>query len=429
MKKIEGMGAFSNSLPLHLHFARSLAYKLKASVKIMDRIVETLTSTDEIWALLKYCESTENIIEVVKENTGREVKAEQAYEISCCLQQARAYYDAAQNAIDIVKPLFIFYGANSHAKAVILSKAVPKLLTNLTESHGLSTDWSDSTSIDSITIKVHKHGTFADLLNACGRSYFLLSDEKYLGVLKTTSASELEGHKFGLKSLASHIPELFDIFRLTYKEGHGVFPAETKCEVRGRAEGRHGHVGFTVRGDTTAIDKAALIALTEARGGRYDRREYVQPSESLWFTLRAPEIRDQFIELPIQLFNLTNGSPYLVMPYDEDKFLPEIAWHYMLAYLLGMLVRYRPELWMSVLNKRVTRCGDRPLGLIDRFIQICSVKFPLLALNEITGKIHIIETWSEIRTEILKELDKRMDPRRLTDIVDKELGARIRLRG
>jgi hypothetical protein len=84
---------------------------------------------------------------------------------------------------------------------------------------------------------------------------------------------------------------------------------------------------------------------------------------------------------------------------------------------------------MSVLNKRVTRCGDRPLGLIDRFIQVCSVKFPLLALNEITGKIHIIETWSEIRTEILKELDKRMDPRRLTDIVDKELGARIRLRG
>jgi hypothetical protein len=197
----------------------------------MDRTVETLTSTDEIWALLKYCESTENIVEVVKENIGREVNAEQAYEISCCLQQARAYYDAAQNAMDIVKPLFIFYGANSLAKAVILSNTVPKRLTNLTEGHGLSTDWSDSTSIDSITIKVHRHGTFADLLNACGRSYFLLSDEKYLGVLETTNVSGLEGHEFGLKSLASHIPELFDIFRLTYKEGYEVFPTETKCKM------------------------------------------------------------------------------------------------------------------------------------------------------------------------------------------------------
>ena len=115
------------------------------------------------------------------------------------------------------------------------------------------------------------------------------------------------------------------------------------------------------------------------------------------------------------------------MPCDDDKFLPEIAWHYLLTYFLGMLVRYRPELWMSVLNKRVTKCGDRSLGLIDRFIQICSVKFPLLALNEITGKIHIIETWSEIRME-LKELYKRTDPKRLTDDMEKELSLRSRLR-
>jgi len=394
----------------------------------MDRIVETLTSTDEIWALLKYCESTENIVEVVKENIEREVSAEQAYEISCCLQQARAYYDAAQNAMDIVKPLLIFYGANSLAKAIILSKRVPERLSNLAQGHGISTDWSNPTSLESIAVKINPSGTFAELLDTCTSSSFLLPDKKYVGIVKTAGASDFQGNEFGLKSLASHIPELSDIFRLTYKEGYEVFPAETKCEVWGRAEGRHGHVGFTVRGDITTIDKTALIALTEARGGKYDRREYAQPSESLWFTLQTPEIHDQLIKLPIQLFNLTDGSPYLVMPYDEDKFLPEIAWHYMLAYLLGMLVRYRPELWMSVLNKRVTRCGDRPLGLIDRFIQICSVKLPLLALNEITGKIHIIETWSEIRMELLKELDKRMDPKRLTDIVDKELALRWRLR-
>jgi len=394
----------------------------------MDRIVETLTSTDEIWALLKYCESTENIVEVVKENIGREVKAQQAYEISCCLQQARAYYDAAQNAMDIVKPLFIFYGANSLAKAVILSKVVPSLLTNLTERHGLSTNWSDSTSIDSITIGVNPRGTFADLLNTCASSRFLLPEKKYVGVLKTTNASELEGHGFGLKSLASHIPELFDLFRLTYEEGHGVFPAETECKVWGRAEGRWAHVCFTVRGDTTAIDKTDLSALTEARGGRYDKRENGQPSESFGFTLQAPEIRDQFIELPIQLFNLADGSPYLVMPYDGDKFLPEIAWHYMLMYLLGMLVRYRPELWMSVLNKRVTRCGDRPLGLIDRFIRICSVKFPLLALNEITGKMHIVETWGELQRELLRKLDERTDPKQLADDMERELSLRTRLR-
>jgi hypothetical protein len=67
---------------------------------------------------------------------------------------------------------------------------------------------------------------------------------------------------------------------------------------------------------------------------------------------------------------------------------------YMATFMLGSLVRYRPETWVHALAGRVT--GDRPLddqavALVEEFLAFMLSYVPSVAVNAITTRREDVE--------------------------------------
>ena len=114
---------------------------------------------------LKFLESTTNIKALIKNSIGRTPSTTISSQIAVCIQQGRHFFEAATASPLQIKPLQIYYGALSFAKAVILARNLVAIDT-LTPSHGLK-DVSDYNSgIEHLTLQVGKRGTFQDFNSA-----------------------------------------------------------------------------------------------------------------------------------------------------------------------------------------------------------------------------------------------------------------------
>ena len=105
----------------------------------------TDTPIVEMWRHLRYLRSPANVVNVL---TGKlashrnpqwaesdEIR-ERAYEIAACVRQADEYFAAAEAVGSATRPLLLFYGVESLAKAIIVAKLDDVRLANL-KYHGL----------------------------------------------------------------------------------------------------------------------------------------------------------------------------------------------------------------------------------------------------------------------------------------------------
>lgn len=85
---------------------------------------------------LKFLESTTNLRPLVKKAFGREPNAKVARDIAVSIQQGRLFFEQAEASPVEIKPLLVYYGVLSFARA--LTAAVKnKELSTLEQSHGL----------------------------------------------------------------------------------------------------------------------------------------------------------------------------------------------------------------------------------------------------------------------------------------------------
>jgi len=95
------------------------------------------------------------------------------------------------------------------------------------------------------------------------------------------------------------------------------------------------------------------------------------------------ELPPSIVKAPEEIPAILKSEEIFIVAGDYN--ISEISLHYMTMYFLGMLVRYRPELWMAALNHRG---DDDVMALIEKFLRVSSLKFPNLILNEIAGEGH-----------------------------------------
>jgi len=338
----------------------------------------------EVWSLLRYCESVKNIKKIAKEQSNVTISSGLAFEIVWCLQQAREYYSSASNASVIVKPLLYFYGMVNFAEARILIRAGNKRLCQLAEGHGLSTDWSDPTSISSVKCQVTSRGTFVEFMDCLKNPQHVRTPN--LEIVSTlTPTSSLVGHSFDLKWLFSRIPELRSLYALTYRERPNVLKA-----IPGYYSGGFLALYFESRcPPDIPVTEAELRSLFPTlRDVKLTEHSRLYPDSGITFQWdnwdhKPRELPPSIVKAPEEIPAILKSEEIFIVAGDYN--ISEISLHYMTMYFLGMLVRYRPELWMAALNHRG---DDDVMALIEKFLRVSSLKFPNLILNEIAGEGH-----------------------------------------
>ncbi|MFC4768483.1 YaaC family protein [Effusibacillus consociatus] len=280
------------------------------------------------------------------------------------IKQARQYYRAAETCDIMTKPLLLYYGMMSLARAYIASRDPEYPTTTSVLKHGLSTRKlkKDSYYFIQDEIRVQKDGLFVVLHQMLGGSPF--SDRQ----------------RVVIKDLLAVIPELTPGYGRLYG-----FPAV--CEIEHRVDG-----------NKTCWDLPRWIL----QAGNHTRDEFLnllnrthqdpaQPNRPVFYLgdidppgrLHLHHVRPVSCH-PLLIEDLT-GRTYLRYPLAGDFLIPEISLHFMVMFVLGMLCRYETERW----GEMILTFLSQDVYLINEFLNLSMRKFPNLILNQLFGEQYI----------------------------------------
>src|SRR5436305_2322358 len=110
-----------------------------------------------------FFESTNNLKTLLRENAGFDANPTQLLHISACLRQGREFFQEARTGEGMTRPISLFYGMASFAKAVALSYGKPKTLDKLSPSHGLRAPNRYDKELENLEVVVRRRG-LADIL-------------------------------------------------------------------------------------------------------------------------------------------------------------------------------------------------------------------------------------------------------------------------
>ncbi|BCJ87462.1 YaaC family protein [Effusibacillus dendaii] len=280
------------------------------------------------------------------------------------IKQARQYYRAAESCDIMTKPLLLYYGMMSLARAFIAS-CDPDYPSNTSVlKHGLSTRKlkRDSYQFMEDEIRIQKDGLFIVLHQLLGGSPF--SDKQ----------------KVYIKNLLAVIPELADGYQRLY----GL---PSVCEL---------HTRQTENKTYWDLPRWLLQAANHTREeflsllNRMSGNSYNLPKDIFQLAESDPPGRLHVYHLspvtfhPLLIYDFY-GQSYIRYPLADDTVIPEISLHFMVMFVLGMLCRYETERW----GEMILSYYSQDVYLINEFLNISMRKFPNLILNELFGEQYI----------------------------------------
>ncbi|MEH7181385.1 YaaC family protein [Neobacillus vireti] len=272
---------------------------------------------------------------------------ENCYAFLYYLEHGQIYYQQAENAPLILKPILLFYGLVHLIKACILTidPAYPETTSVL--AHGVSTRKRKKQNYQFFhdEVKFQKNGLFP-----------FMSERMF-------HLKQLEGDKITMEELLQLIPELDDLFVL--HEGKSTFtPIYTQHEQMAVPE--------KVLDQYHMTEERLKEFLTTKSGNQI---EFL--SDSLMFQYN----KNEFTGISPIKFNL-DSMAYVLPLKKENLFLfPELMVHYLLLYNLSMIARYETE-WWSELTKMMP---NRDYPFIKTFLDITLTKGPFLVYEYLMG--------------------------------------------
>ncbi|MDI4659204.1 YaaC family protein [Xanthobacter autotrophicus] len=363
------------------------------------------------WYDIKFLESTVNITAVVKRSFGREPNAAVARDITVSIQQGRLFFEAAADAPLQIKPLLVYYGILSFARSLTAAIKNDKLIS-LEQGHGLK-DVGAPNCIDNLMVSVQRRGTFKEFNDAIAP----LSRFNYFENSMHKSASKpfetvdgLIGKNISIVDILSRIPSLNKIYFKTYKnhpkslfiDYHKIynsstirvddpFIAKTRGQLHQLMTRLRAHYPFLqawrldsaqVAWDSTVLifynsvfdhDDLSEESLIQLQGGSFQ----AVPWDGL-------EHSDPVNILPPMAGGFDKGAYHCAIQPIGSVTLNEYSLQFLGVYLLGSLVRYRPQIWQHAISKSVTATSpadDRSLMLVEKFIDDVLISFPKLIVN------------------------------------------------
>jgi YaaC-like Protein len=339
----------------------------------------------DTWEKLYLYESKDLISRLYYEKHNRKLNKDKATEIISQLVQGREYFKSAKQSAEVVKPLLLYYGVLSLSRGLILFLDTNARESSLKGSHGLKAlNWNEVLSkgleqITNIKISFNK-GTFMELLSVT-RNIERWNVEKapfpqfFFGESRLGTNLEID-FTVTFDDILSRIPELYS----TYNE---IFHKYSNCyESHIAIQNVNTHTDLSLLVSKAGFPDEMFIKqrfkMLKDLVVTYSNSSYYLDKEHMKFRLSHTN-EQELIEILPHIKN-TNDNCYIVAPIAENYKFSSLISYYILSYFLGMLVRYYPSQWLSLIYRSK---GDFTFPILIKAINILEVKFPELILEEL----------------------------------------------
>jgi hypothetical protein len=335
----------------------------------------------EIWQQLLSLENRDITHQWFKQIHSRELSARRAREINAAAKQGREYFRNANSSNYSVRPLLTFYGVASLSRSLLLMLKANGGEEGLTASHGLETvSWGNTMSGDIAIglqglrdLKIRtRSGLFSDFVTHTNNRISLHVNSSGVNWRLPYDIPSL-GQEFSVADLLSRIPDL-------HKDYSNVSNVVRYASIDQMAYSKD--AGFSAKIRAEPFSQFQDV---------YERLGYTATPDSDWVTLTCDA--DTFANnLPLFIhtyIHKTFGSIpslYISEPFPEGARYSQLCITYMVSYILGMLVRYYPTHWISLIQGEK---GDSLWPTINRAQQLVEQSFPELV--------------TELLSDILKE--------------------------
>ncbi|HEX3552497.1 MAG TPA: YaaC family protein [Thermoanaerobaculia bacterium] len=298
----------------------------------------------EIWQSLLSLESRDVVSSWHKQICGRELSARRAKEITSSAKQAREFFRNSYQSNDSVKPLLSFYGVTSLGRSALLLLKRGSGEEALVPGHGFETvGWLNTLSGDisaglsalgNLKIRT-RAGLFTDFVRETGNCMCMHVNSAAVDWRIPYDIPPL-GEEFTLEDLMSRIPDLKGEHRRSSQViGYTSVNSMSYTEERGfnakifkqfeRFKDSYVRSGFSIARDGDCFNLSCDAAT---------------------FKRCAPQFMHAYVN---KMFG-SIPALHLVEPFANGSRYSQMAITYMVSYCLGMLCRYFPTHWISLLG-------------------------------------------------------------------------------
>ncbi len=335
--------------------------------------------TTDSWQSVSLFESFDYVCSWYEREHGGSPSSAKTSQVNSFFTQGREYFRNAALADLSVKPLLLYYGVLSLSRGVILLRNSNKKEESLLQSHGLEVvDW-DVTLKDGIRgileLQIRAtNGTFRELADCCKNKSPSPVDElkpvqHSLGEVRFAN----DGRTLALDDLLSRLISTARNYRSITGRPGKCFPAYvrahpsethftfltigTENNVDLLPHGPHTKFEYTNAASVIANPPPFLGALPTLKVTHMPNNEHVEGFPVFHHHRKGARGRTSDV-----ILNFPNG----------DK-LSEFFKLYLVSYVLGMLVRYYPSKWMSLLHGGR---GDFARPLLFKAVEAIETSFP-----------------------------------------------------
>ena len=328
----------------------------------------------EIWQQLLSLESRDITQQWHKKIHGRELNVRRAKEINSAAKQAREYFRNANSSNYSVRPLLTFYGVASLSRALLLLLKANGGEEGLSKGHGLETvGWSDILSAGDSSLGLAQLGSLK--IKTCSGLFsdFLKETNNRISMHINSSAVDWHlnynipshGNSFSLIELFSRIPDL-------QKDYINV---STEIKYSNIQE-----MSYSLeKGFRAKVNKSTFINFKQS----YLDLGYNVECDDKWCDITSgAENFSEKLPLFIHAYIQKNFGPipdlFIAQPLENNSNYSQLCITYMVSYFLGMLVRYYPTHWMSLIQGDK---GDALWPTINRAQQFVEISYPELVIE------------------------------------------------
>lgn len=308
-----------------------------------------------------------------------ELNTSRAKEINAAAKQSAEYFRNAENASYSVRPLLTYYGVYTLSRALVLLFKAQGGENTLKEGHGLGTDnWSsilvggDTSShlsdIGKLRVKTSK-GLFSELLKETNNHIAIHINSAGIdwGINYDVPESSLV---FTLDELIARIPDLqSDLKELGLDEKF--------CSVHDLAYTEQ--TGFSCG----IYDNNENVLSAYKRSGflcTVNGQKVILTATSEQLNKYVPQFLHKYVHKDFG----TIPSLCIVEPFAESMCFSEISVVFLMSYYLGMLVRYYPTHWISLIQGDN---GDKYWPVLNRAQNYVLQVFPELCIELINDRV------------------------------------------
>jgi len=314
------------------------------------------------WNQLLSFESWDLLKRFGQKKFGKELSNEKIQEIASNFAQGREYFRSAWNAHFTVRPLLQYYGVVALSRGLILALDYGIRETHFKGSHGL--DVTNMKSImasrdfENFNIKI-QNGMFFDLLEATDNKNYLRANANGVNY-QTQLKAPKQGDSITLEQLIQYYPDLASEFHswleyeLIYAEFQDYTDVNNLIKVK---------LGRKISTDT--LEKLFPADFC--------------PNRTLKDNMVSFERKDWFPNVTQKWQGAFDIGEACVVPVLKDDIgLNLISGMFMLSYVFGMMARYYPTTWISLMRGGE---GDKVYPFIYKTLHFIDEKYPKVVLD------------------------------------------------